>query len=70
MIGNHESFPVNMFPEATASNASKKFDPSWLYSAVARDFEHWLPGEEQQRTIKSMAYYQVRGVQRNVVIDN
>ena len=53
VMGNHEAFPVNMFPESSGGGGHK-FDPSWLYSAVAEDFKHWLPGKEQQDTIMEL----------------
>ena len=57
-IGNHESFPVNMFPGPSESG---KFSPSWLYSALAGLYEKWLPGEEQQATLREAAYFSVSG---------
>ena len=55
-IGNHESFPVNMFPD-THESAGGKYDVSWLYGNVAKYFQHWLPNAEQQKSIREGGFY-------------
>ena len=55
-IGNHESFPVNMFPSPSEDG---KFSPSWLYSGLADLYEKWLPGEGQQATLREAGYFSV-----------
>ncbi len=57
VVGNHESFPVNMFP---SSNETGKYNPGWLYTGLAEAFSHWLGEEAQQKTIRDGGYYQVR----------
>ena len=54
-VGNHESYPVNMFPEVPDAN----FSIAWLYEDLAEKFKVWLPDQEQQRTIKDAGYYSV-----------
>ena len=54
-VGNHESYPVNMFPEVADGNFSIK----WLYRDIAQQFKEWLPDEEQQRTLRDAGYYSV-----------
>jgi len=54
-VGNHESYPVNMFPEVADGNFSIK----WLYRDIAEQFKEWLPDEEQQRTLRDAGYYSV-----------
>ncbi len=44
-VGNHESFPVNMFP---GEGEEGKYSPSWLYAGMADFFRRWLPGEREQ----------------------
>ena len=56
-VGNHESFPVNMFPDP--SETTGKFSPSWLYSGLADLYQKWLPGEEQQTTLRQAGYFSV-----------
>ena len=55
-VGNHESYPVNMFPEVADGNFSIK----WLYRDIAQQFKEWLPDEEQQRTLRDAGYYSVK----------
>ena len=57
-VGNHESFPVNMFPGPSESG---KFSPSWLYSGLADLYEKWLPGEKQQATLREAGFFSVSG---------
>jgi len=52
-IGNHEAFPVNMFPDPTIPDEESS---SWLYSSMAKYFSHWLP-EEQQKTMALAGYF-------------
>jgi len=47
-IGNHESFPVNMFPALPGEESSQ-----WLYSSMAKYFSHWLPAEAQKTMAKA-----------------
>lgn len=54
--GNHESFPVNMFP---TEREVGKYNPGWLYTGMAQAFQHWLPDEAQQSTMREGGYYQV-----------
>eukprot|EP00095_Tigriopus_kingsejongensis_P003756 maker-scaffold911_size81771-snap-gene-0.23 protein:Tk03756 transcript:maker-scaffold911_size81771-snap-gene-0.23-mRNA-1 annotation:"hypothetical protein TcasGA2_TC005858" len=53
-VGNHEAFPVNMFPFV---NETGKYDPDWLYANLAKFYKHWLPSSIQQRTIRRGGYY-------------
>ena len=55
-VGNHESFPVNMFPD---SHQPGEFNPKWLYQRLAEMFHTWLPGTEQYETILDGGYYSV-----------
>ena len=48
-----------MFPDP---NVTGDFSPSWLYSGMAAIYKSWLPGENQQRTLKDGGYYTVSGV--------
>ena len=57
-MGNHESFPVNMIP--MPGQTSGKYNPGWLYSAMAEYYKEWLPEAEQQNTLKEGGYYTVR----------
>ncbi len=58
-LGNHEIFPVNMFPaEDPGEHVPKVFDPSWLYNYLAEIYVNWLPGP-QRATIKDSGYYSV-----------
>ncbi len=54
-IGNHEAFPVNMFP---GMDEAGKYNPSWLYSGLTTFFQHWITGEEQRHTMMNGGYYQ------------
>ena len=56
-IGNHESVPVNEFPEI---NSTMKFNPNWLYNGLADIYKTWLPGRGQQHTLRNGGYYTVR----------
>ncbi|TRY79928.1 hypothetical protein TCAL_07064 [Tigriopus californicus] len=53
-IGNHEAFPVNMFPDI---NETGRYNPGWLYANLAKFYKDWLPGKIQQKTIKRGGYY-------------
>ena len=57
-IGNHEMFPVNMFPDEDQP-VPKIYDPSWLYNNLADLYENWLPGPQQQKTLRDSGYYSV-----------
>ena len=35
-IGNHEAFPVNMFPVNDKEEVPKSYDPSWLYNSLGK----------------------------------
>ncbi len=54
-IGNHESFPVNMFPSMAETG---KYNPSWLYAGIATFYSHWITGREQRHTMANGGYYQ------------
>ena len=56
--GNHESFPVNMFPDQD-DDVPSKYDPSWLYNKLADLYQHWLPDPVQQKTLRDSGYYSV-----------
>ena len=56
--GNHESFPVNMFPDQD-DDVPSKYDPSWLYNKLADLYLHWLPDPVQQKTLRDSGYYSV-----------
>ena len=58
-IGNHEIFPVNMFP-AEDEPIPLAYDPAWLYDNLADLYQHWLPDQNQQRTLRDSGYYSVR----------
>lgn len=58
-IGNHESFPVNMFPADDEDMIPTRYDPSWLYNAMADIYSIWLPNQEQQKTLKDSGYYTI-----------
>ena len=45
-----------MFPTTSEDG---KFSPSWLYSGLADLYEKWLPGEEQQATLRQAGYFTV-----------
>ena len=48
-IGNHESFPVNMFPSSIPGEESSL----WLYSSMAKYFSPWLPLQAQKMMAKA-----------------
>ncbi|KAK4329381.1 hypothetical protein Pmani_000264 [Petrolisthes manimaculis] len=52
-LGNHESHPVNAFPQPYIDN---EFDISWLYDEITTLWEQWLPAEVAS-TILYSAYY-------------
>merc|ERR1719347_516960 len=54
-VGNHESFPVNIFPDPTIPGEPS---PHWLYSSIAKYFSHWL-GKEQQVSLSMAGYFSV-----------
>ena len=58
-IGNHEMFPVNMFPDEDQP-VPQIYDPSWLYNNLADLYQHWLPDTAQQNTLRDSGYYSVR----------
>ncbi len=58
-IGNHESFPVNMFPVNDKEEVPKLYDPSWLYNSLADLYHHWLPNLRQQTTLRDSGYYSI-----------
>ena len=45
-----------MFPGPSENG---KLSPSWLYSGLADLYEKWLPGEEQQATLRQAGYFSV-----------
>ena len=45
-----------MFPTPSEDG---KFSPSWLYSGLADLYQKWLPGEEQQTTLRQAGYFSV-----------
>ena len=53
-----------MFPTPSEDG---KFSPSWLYSGLADLYETWLPGEEQQATLRQAGYYTVSTYQPDLV---
>jgi len=55
-IGNHESFPVNLFPDSAVTG---EFSPKWLYKNLAKLFKDWLPNQQQQSTLLDGGYYSV-----------
>ena len=55
-IGNHESCPVNMFPD---SKTSGKYNPDWLYQRLAEMYLRWLPEKQQQKSLRNSGYYSV-----------
>ena len=57
-IGNHEMFPVNMFPDEDQP-VPQIYDPSWLYNNLADLYQHWLPDTAQQNTLRDSGYYSV-----------
>ena len=57
-IGNHEMFPVNMFPDEYEP-VPKIYDPSWLYNNLADLYKHWLPDVNQQQTLRDSGFYSV-----------
>ena len=57
-IGNHEAFPVNMFP-VNDEAVPQLYDPSWLYNSLADLYHHWLPNPGQQSTLRDSGYYSV-----------
>ena len=57
-IGNHEAFPVNMFP-VNDQAVPQPYDPSWLYNSLADLYYHWLPNPSQQVTLRDSGYYSV-----------
>lgn len=58
-IGNHEIFPVNMFPPENSTIVPKLYDPAWLYNNLADLYQHWLPNQNQQQTLRDSGYYSV-----------
>jgi sphingomyelin phosphodiesterase len=52
-VGNHESTPVNGFPPPFIKGNRSS---SWLYEAMAKAWEPWLPAEALQtlRYLRSM----------------
>ncbi|KAK7076989.1 Sphingomyelin phosphodiesterase [Halocaridina rubra] len=52
-IGNHESHPVNAFPQPYIDN---EYDISWLYDEIRTLWSTWLPPEVAQSVAYS-AYY-------------
>jgi sphingomyelin phosphodiesterase len=60
-LGNHEIFPVNMFPteDDPEEPVPKLYDPRWLYNSLANLYQHWLPKESQQETLRDSGYYSV-----------
>ena len=48
---------MNMFP---LINETGKYNPSWLYSNLAEFYQTWLPGKDQQRTLREGGFYTVR----------
>jgi len=52
-MGNHESFPCNMYP---TSEMNAEFDPKWLYEPLAEYFSRWLPEEALQQFRKTGFY--------------
>ena len=61
-VGNHDTFPVNMFPDISDSG---KNNIKWLYSAFADSYKHWLPQPEIQKTLREGGYYTVRLRKKN-----
>ena len=55
-IGNHESFPVNMFP---GPYSPQRYDPSWLYANMAEIYQHSIPGHHQQETFRKGGFFTV-----------
>ena len=58
-VGNHETFPVNFFPE---KYDLEKFNFTWMYSSLADSYEHWLPQQEVQKSLREGGYYTVSKV--------
>ncbi|XP_054158127.1 sphingomyelin phosphodiesterase-like [Oppia nitens] len=56
VIGNHEGVPVNSFPppEVKGDNSI-----SWLYNAVADEWDYWLP-KDAIKTLRYGGYYTVK----------
>ncbi|XP_071532616.1 sphingomyelin phosphodiesterase-like isoform X2 [Panulirus ornatus] len=54
-IGNHESHPVNSFPQPYINN---EFDISWLYDEIVTLWQTWLP-PEVATSVGYSAYYTV-----------
>ena len=57
-LGNHEIFPVNMFPSEDEP-IPQRYDPTWLYNFLADLYQNWLPGKNQQQTLRDSGYYSV-----------
>lgn len=58
-MGNHEIFPVNMFPSVDDKKVPKLYDPEWLYNSLADLYQRWLPDDYQQTTLRDSGYYTV-----------
>ena len=58
-IGNHEIFPVNMFPTGDEP-VPLNYDPGWLYNNLADLYLQWLPNETQQQTLRDSGYYSIK----------
>ncbi|XP_027218048.2 sphingomyelin phosphodiesterase [Penaeus vannamei] len=52
-LGNHESTPVNSFPQPYIEN---EFDISWLYDEMATLWETWLPQETATTVVYNACY--------------
>jgi sphingomyelin phosphodiesterase len=53
VLGNHEGFPVNMFPPPEVEG---DFSSSWLYQELYQQWGHWIPNSGVQ-TFKKAGYY-------------
>ena len=59
LICNFQTFPVNMFPDP---NVDGPDSIHWLYNTMSNLYSGWLPGWQQQQTIKDGGYYSVRKI--------
>ena len=56
---NFQTFPVNMFPDP---NLDGPDSIHWLYNTMSILYSDWLPGWQQQQTIKDGGYYSVKEI--------
>ena len=72
-IGNHEGYPVNMFPGERGlrheiyvafnedPTKTSEESPNWLFTSMAKYFSHWLPQRQREMMSKTGSFsYQVR----------